>query len=119
MELMRFTNGGASNEIFPDGIVEVVEEDTDTVRSVRYVNPPEGLAARRFTAYTSELTSLEGPSLSARDWWVIVCAGLPTFYLNGQVQGILDADHAARVASSVIGRTVRVGEVDRLSNILT
>ena len=33
---------------------------------------------------------------------------LPTFYLDENVQGIVDSDHAERIALSILGKTERI-----------
>lgn len=40
---------------------------------------------------------------SVKNLWVVQHSNRPTFYLDGDIQGITGGDHAAQVASQVIG----------------
>lgn len=84
---------------FHDGIVEVVEERTFAQTRVKYLGPN----ARIFYVDNEELTPLTGPLFDASNWWVISHVITPTFYLNGAIQGITSAEHAARIANTITG----------------
>lgn len=109
--------------LFPDGIVKI-QEVSDRLPpryAVEYVGDVDGLEGHRFWVEGSELTRPTQPVIDAEAWWVVVMpdAHTPTFYLNGAVQGIVDHDHAARVASEVTGRPVTAAQIERLTDILS
>jgi hypothetical protein len=102
---IRMFRSGDGSRTFPDGLVHIIggntEPDLDDYR-VTYVTPPDGLSGRAFHALGHELTRPTHSFIDASAWWVITVPGLPTFYLNGAVQGIVDAERADRIARQIV-----------------
>lgn len=99
-----FTNGNRDSTaliIYPDGLVEVIVENEDGESSVvEYLNV-DGI--RQFVAQNHELSRIVSPVLDASEWWIATHHRIPTFYLNGAVQGIRDVEHARVIAIDITG----------------
>lgn len=116
----HFRNADPSGPaIYPDGLVHALSDPGAPLVLVKYVSAPEGLEMHRFYVTRYELSRISSPVFDIGHLWVVTLPGKPTFYLNGKVQGILDHEHAARVAADVLGAPVHVSYIDRLTDIIT
>jgi len=108
--------------LLPDGIVRVVDvsDQLPPRYLVEYVEAPEGFAGRRFYVEGNELTRPTQPVIDIDAWWVVVIPGVPTFYLNGTVQGITGKLHAAKIAAQIHPlHSVGPSNIERMKDILS
>jgi hypothetical protein len=105
---------------FPDGIIRILQNLPGRAILVEYVTPPKGLEGHRFYVDGHELTRPTQPVIDIDAWWVVVIPGVPTFYLNGTVQGITSKLHAAKIASQIhTTHSVGPSNIERLRDILS
>lgn len=126
--LRYFRNGSSAPAtiIYPDGLVRVVVEPPveDGMAKVQYLDESSPLNV----PFWAEQDELElAPEVEPRtenlveDLWVVTVPGVPTFYLNGAIQGIVSRVHAAQVAASIIGEQASVGpsNIERLTDLVS
>lgn len=51
--------------------------------------------------------------------WAVTYRTTPTFYLDAQVQGIVSAEHAARIATEIVKAPVSVSQVMAIEYLVT
>jgi len=122
---VRLFRNGASDPatiIYPDGLVRVVTEPPveGGMVKVEYLTESSPLNIP-FWAEQAELERVAEPVLRTEDLWVVTVPGMPTFYLNGAIQGIVSKVHAAKIAASIIGEQASVGpsNIERLINVIS
>lgn len=119
-----FRNAAATEEsgglVFPSGIVKVIDGHRAGRKLVEYVDPPRGFGGHRFHVDEHELSRITSPVFDVGNLWVVTHPQHPTFYLNGAINGITSAEHAARIAADIVGHPVDAAwHIDRLTDIIT
>lgn len=108
--------------IYPDGLVRVITEPPveGGMVKVEYLTESSPLNIP-FWAEQDELERIAEPVLRPEDLWVVTVPGMPTFYLNGAIQGIVSRVHAAKIAASIIGEQASVGpsNIERLVDVIS
>lgn len=123
-DVRQFRNGSnnPANIIYPDGLVRVVTGPPieGGMVKVEYLTESSPLNIP-FWAEQAELERIAEPVLRPEDVWVVTVPGMPTFYLNGAIQGIVSKLDAAKIAAGIIGEQASVGpsNIDRLIDVIS